>query len=79
MFIIIHTIKHISEKVSNINEISEIIIPHFRKYYLLTQKRADFELFEKIIRIMLRKEYFTVKVLQDIINLKALINLGAFL
>lgn len=63
-------------KVSNINEISEIIITHFRKYYLLTQKRADFELFAKIVEIMLRKEHFTVKGLQDIVNLKASLNLG---
>jgi LAGLIDADG endonuclease len=63
-------------KVSNINEISDIIIPHFRKYYLLTQKRADFELFAKIVEIMLCKEHLTVKGLQDIVNLKSSLNLG---
>jgi hypothetical protein len=39
-------------KVSNINDLSGVIIPHFKKYYLITQKRVDFELFSKIIEII---------------------------
>jgi len=29
-------------KVSNINELFNVIIPHFERYYLITQKHIDF-------------------------------------
>jgi len=63
-------------KVSDVNKISDIIIPYFTKYYLLTQKRADFYLFVEIIKIIKRKEHLTPEGLQKIINLKASLNLG---
>lgn len=61
-------------KVSNVNELSNVIIPHLTSYPLLTQKKADFELFKRIIEIIKRKEYFSN--LQEIVNLKASLNLG---
>jgi hypothetical protein len=63
-------------KVSNINELNDVIIPHFKKYYLITQKRIDFELFSKILEIIKNKEHLTKQGLQKIINLKATLNLG---
>ena len=63
-------------KVSDVNQISNKIIPHFKKYFLLTQKRADFEIFAKVINIIETKEHLTLKGLQEIINLKASLNLG---
>jgi hypothetical protein len=63
-------------KVSNINELSDVIIPHFKKYYLITQKRVDFELFSKIIEIIKNKEHLTKEGLQKIVNLKSTLNLG---
>ena len=63
-------------KVSNITDINEIIIPFFKKYPLMTQKRADFEIFVKIIDIMLNKGHLTSDGLQEIVNLKASLNLG---
>jgi LAGLIDADG endonuclease len=63
-------------KVSNINELNDVIIPHFKKYFLITQKRIDFELFSKIIEIKKNKEHLTKQGLQKIINLKATLNLG---
>jgi hypothetical protein len=42
----------------------------------LTQKRADFELFTKIVEIMQNKGHTTIEGLQQIINLKASLNLG---
>ncbi len=59
-------------KVSDINQISNKIIPHFKKYFLLTQKRADFEIFAKVVDIIKTKP----KGLQKIVNLKASLNLG---
>lgn len=63
-------------KVSNISDIYNVIIPFFVKYPLMTQKRADFEIFVKIIEIMVKKYHLTSDGLQDIVNLKASLNLG---
>ena len=63
-------------RVSNIEGLIKFVIPHFQKYPLLTQKRVDFELFVKIIQIINVKEHLTLKGLQEIINLKAALNLG---
>jgi len=48
-------------KVSNIDQINNKIIPYFKKYFLLTQKRADFEIFTKVISIINTKEHLTFK------------------
>jgi hypothetical protein len=36
-----------------------VIINHFEKYPLLTQKRADYELFKQIFELINRKEHLT--------------------
>jgi len=54
----------------------KVIMDHFEKYPLLTQKRADCELFKQAVEIMNRKEHLTPDGLQQIVNLKASINLG---
>lgn len=63
-------------KVSNIDQINNRIIPHFNKYFLLTQKRADFEIFTKVVSIIKANEHLTFKGLQEIVNLKASLNQG---
>lgn len=63
-------------KVSNINEIANVIIPHFIKFPLVTKKRADFELFSNIIQILQNKGHLNPNGLQEIVNLKASLNLG---
>ncbi len=63
-------------RVSNTEGLINFVIPHFQKYPLLTQKRVDFELFVKIIKIIDVKEHLTLKGLQEIVNLKAALNLG---
>lgn len=35
---------HVMYKVNSLQDLKEVIIPHFDRYPLLTQKRADFEL-----------------------------------
>lgn len=62
-------------KVSNINEIANVIIPHFIKFPLVTKKRADFELFSNIIQILQNKGHLNPNGLQEIVNLKASLNL----
>lgn len=49
-------------KVTNVNDLSNVIIPHFIKYPLVTQKRADFELFAKIVEILKKKVTLTLRV-----------------
>ena len=55
---------------------NEVIINHFNKYPLLTQKRADFLLFEKIALLMNNKEHLTDAGLHKIVAIKASMNLG---
>lgn len=43
--------------VSSLEELTNIIIPHFNKYPLITQKRSDLELFKLAIEIMNNKEH----------------------
>jgi hypothetical protein len=62
--------------VSDIKDLTTFIIPHFRKYPLLTQKAADFILFKQIVELMNNKAHLSVEGLLKIINIKASMNLG---
>ena len=62
--------------VSSIEELTTVIIPHFIKYPLITQKLADFLLFKFVINMVNNKEHLTMKGLQKILAVKASINLG---
>jgi hypothetical protein len=53
-----------------------VIIPFFEKYPLISKKRADFELFKRIVELVNNKEHMTPTGLQEIINLKASLNIG---
>jgi hypothetical protein len=61
--------------VLSIKDIS-VIISHFDKYPLQTQKRADYELFKQAFTIILNKEHLTMDGLLKIVALKASLNLG---
>jgi hypothetical protein len=63
-------------RVSSIKDLINVIIPHFDKYPLLTQKHADFKLFKRVVELMANKEHLTPEGLQEIVNLKASINKG---
>jgi hypothetical protein len=52
------------------------IIPHFDVYPLITQKRADYLLFKKVILMMQQKEHLTKKGVKIIINIRATMNMG---
>jgi hypothetical protein len=62
--------------VSRLKDLITIIIPHFYKYSLLTQKAADFILFTRAIEIVKKKEHLSIDGLYKIINIKSSINLG---
>jgi len=62
--------------VDSFKDLTTIILPHFKKYPLLTQKAADFILFEQIVELMSKGAHLNINGLQQIINIKASINLG---
>jgi hypothetical protein len=63
-------------RIFSIEQITNIIIPHFDKYQLLTQKKADFELFKLVVKIMNQKRHLTQEGLEEIVNFKASMNKG---
>jgi len=63
-------------RVNKIDDLTKVIIPHFIKFPLLTQKSADFFLFKMVVELMLRKEHLTSEGLLKIISIKASINKG---
>ena len=61
---------------SSIKDLINVIIPHFTKYPLHTQKGADFILFKLAALLIEKGEHLTRCGLQTIVNLKASINWG---
>ena len=52
------------------------IIDHFEKYPLITQKRADYEIFKQVFYLISRNEHLTLPGLQKIVAIKASMNWG---
>lgn len=65
-----------SFEVYSIGSILDKVIPHFYRYPLLTQKRADYELFKMVAEKMISKVHLTENGLEEIIAIKASSNLG---
>jgi len=63
-------------KVNRLDHITNVIIPHFKKYSLITQKYGDFIIFKDIVELMNKDEHLTKNGLINIVNLKASLNLG---
>jgi hypothetical protein len=62
-------------RVRSLKELG-IIIAHFDKYPLITQKYADYELFKSIVKLIESKEHVTTEGLHQILGLKAALNRG---
>ena len=62
--------------VSSLEDLTNIIIPHFLKYPLITKKQIDFLLFQKVIELLNAKEHLTEEGLGKIVNIKASLNRG---
>jgi len=60
-------------QVNSINDI-KVIINHFDKYKLITNKRADFLLFKEVYNLILNKEHLTTDGLHKIVAIRASIN-----
>ena len=63
-------------RVASLRDLTNIVIPHFDKYPLITQKKADFILFKQVIELMNRKEHLTEEGLIKVLSIKESINLG---
>ena len=66
----------ISFRVNSLHDLTNFIIPHFVNFPLLSQKAADFELFKQIVKLINNKIHLTDVGLQQIINIRASMNLG---
>ncbi len=62
--------------IRDLKAINDIIIPHFEKFPLITQKHADFLIWKMIIGIINNKEHRTKEGLLKIIHLKTSLNKG---
>jgi hypothetical protein len=62
--------------VQSYKELIRVIIPHFDKYPLLTQKKADYLLFKSAVCLMSEGEHLTAEGLRKLVSIKASINNG---
>ncbi len=62
--------------IRSLEQISTFILPRFDAYPLISNKKADYDLFKRIIAIMKSKEHLTDIGLQEIVNIRATLNRG---
>lgn len=62
--------------VITVNELMHVVIPHFERYFLLTKKFQDFELFRQIILIMFVNGHRTEEGFLKVLNLRYNLNKG---
>ncbi len=55
--------------VRSINELNTKIVPFFKKYPLQTYKQKDFLIFEKVIKLMIKREHLNKKGRKEILLL----------
>ena len=63
-------------RVSTMQDITNVIIPHFTNYPLLTKKYFDYVFFKEIVKLMSEKEHSNLQGIQSIVNIKASMNWG---
>lgn len=74
--IVLNKNKQVIYSVKSVSDINSHIIPHFDKYPLITQKRADYLLFRQIVNLITRKEHLELDGLKKILELKSSLNKG---
>nr|ATI20344.1 cytochrome c oxidase subunit 3 [Juglanconis sp.] len=60
--------------VQSLRDITNVIIPHFDKYPLLTQKRADYLLFRQGVNLLNLKVHSEIEGVRQILSIKASMN-----
>lgn len=66
----------VSFNVKKLEDIVNVIIPHFIKYPLRTNKLVDFNIWRECIELKSKKEHLTQSGLEKIISLRSILNLG---
>lgn len=61
-------------EVRSIDDLTNIIIPHFKKYPLKTSKRSDFTNFVKVCKIVKSNEHLKPRGLRKVIKLSLKVN-----
>jgi len=69
-------LKSVVFRIKSTKDLAQFVLPHFDKYPLLTQKKADYLLFKQAIELVQRGEHLTTEGLLEIIRIKASLNLG---
>ena len=62
-------------RVSSLSNL-QVIIEHFDKYPLITQKQADYLLFKEAVNLIINKEHLSLTGLLKLVGIKATINWG---
>jgi hypothetical protein len=65
---------HVKLRVSNFDDISEKIVPFFKKYTLFGTKQKSFEVFSSIVEKIQRKEHLKEDSLESVIELVRKLN-----
>ena len=63
-------------RVSDITSLNNIIILHFEKYTLITNKYKDFIIFKQIVSLMLENKHTNLEGLKEILEYRASLNWG---
>lgn len=63
-------------KVLKLKDLTDVIIPHFLNYPLISQKKSDFELFKMVIDLMNNGEHLTKEGFIKILSIRASMNNG---
>jgi hypothetical protein len=63
-------------RVSNVADLINVIIPHFIKYPLISNKKADFLLWSKVVSLLSKKEHLKKEGFLTILSYYAAINRG---
>lgn len=65
----------VNYSIDSIEDLNKLII-YLEKYPLLTQKAADLSLFKQAVKLVNNKAHLTIEGLNQIVNIKASMNLG---
>ena len=65
-----------SYTVTKIDDLMNVVIPHFTNFPLQTQKKVDFDLWVKIVELISKKEHLTPEGVLKIFSLKTVLNKG---
>ena len=66
----------VNYSISNISDLTNIIIPHFNNYPLQSCKDIDFKLWAQCVKMINNKQHLTEDGLNEILSLKSVLNRG---